>query len=217
MERLVEAYKVKDHTVKSHPPTLIAYPSGSSGKFVAQIRNGAKYDLFFSADQKYPEALVKDQLAVKGSQFTYAIGSLVLWSKDSKFVDSKGEALKKLQFKHLAIANPDLAPYGAAAKEVLQKLYLWEKITPQLVMGENIEQTAHFIQSGNAELGFIAASTAKILPGSKWIVPQHLYTPINQDVVILSHGKDNPSVKDFLQFMKSKEAKKIIEQFGYHF
>ena len=193
----------------------VVISSGSSGKFVAQIENGAPFDLFLSADQKFPRALIEKKLAEQSSRFTYAIGSLVLWSSSPELVDGEAGVLKRLNFKHLAIANPDLAPYGLAAKQTLEKMGLWEKVKSKIVMGENIEQTEQFIASGNAELGFIPLSMVKTLKGTHWLVPSENYSPILQDAVILSRSKDKPEVKKFFAFLKSKGAKGIIESYGY--
>lgn len=192
--------------------------SGATGKFYSQIREGAPFEILLSADQEHPKKLVAENLAVAGSQFTYAIGKLALWSSKDDFVDSKGEVLKSNSFKHLAIANPKLAPYGAAAQEVLENKGLWKSIKPKLVYGENIAQTHQFVSTGNAELGFVAFSqiqSAKGIKGSYWLIPQTLYTPIKQDAVLLAKGRSNPVAKQFLEFLKSKTAKSIISEFGY--
>lgn len=196
--------------------TQVEISSGASGKFFAQIENGAPFDIFLSADQSYPKTLIEKKLAKLGSSFTYAIGSLVLWSADPKLIDADGKVLKELKFKHLAIANPKLAPYGIAAEEALKKMGMIEKVRPLLVMGENVAQTHQFIVSGNAELGLIPLSEA--LPeknGSQWIVPRELYSPIRQDAVILSKAKNVADVKKFFEYLKGKESKAIIKNFGY--
>jgi len=193
--------------------------SGASGKFYAQIRNGAPFQLFLSADDEKPALLEKDGLTVPGSRFTYAVGTLVLWSAKPGFVDAKGEVLGKGNFTKLAVASPKLAPYGAAAMEVLTKQGLLTTITPKFVQGENISQTYQFVSTGNAELGFVALSQVmkegKIASGSAWIVPGRLHNPIRQDAVLLSTGKDNPAAKALLDYLKSDNAKKIIRSYGY--
>jgi molybdate transport system substrate-binding protein len=193
--------------------------SGATGKLYAQVKNGAPFEVFLSADQETVKKLLDEGQGVAGTQFTYAIGKLVLWSPGDKFVDPKGEVLGKGDFKHLAIANPKLAPYGVAAQEVLQKMNIWEKLEPRLVMGENIAQTYQFVETGNAELGFVAYSQAKKdgkkPSGSIWVVPQTMYSPLNQDAVLLQKGKDSVVAKKFLEFLKSKKAKTIIVDFGY--
>ncbi|MDU0457782.1 MAG: molybdate ABC transporter substrate-binding protein [Geobacteraceae bacterium] len=192
---------------------------GASGKFYAQIRNGAPFQLFLSADDEKPSQLEKDGLTVPGTRFTYSVGTLVLWSPKSGFVDAKGEMLRKGQFGKLAIANPKLAPYGAAAIEVLTKQGLLTMLSPKFVQGENISQTFQFISTGNAELGFVALSQVmkegKIASGSAWIVPGALHSPIRQDAVLLATGKDNAAARALLLYLKSDKAKKIIRSYGY--
>ena len=192
---------------------------GASGKFYAQIKNGAPFQLLLSADDEKPIQLVKDGLGVADSRFTYAIGTLVLWSPKAGFVDAKGDVLSKGLYNKLAIANPKLAPYGVAAMEVLTKQGLLSAITPKFVQGENISQTFQFVSTGNAELGFIALSQVmkdgKITSGSAWIVPGKRHTPIRQDAVLLSNGKDNAAARALLGYLKSEKAKKIIRTYGY--
>jgi len=192
---------------------------GSSGKFVAQIENGAPFEVFLSADAEKPEKLEKNKMAVPGSRFTYAIGKLVLWSAKPDYVDDQGRILETGGFKHLALADPKLAPYGEAAIEVLKNKGLLEKIKPLFVLGENISQTYQFVSTGNAELGFIALSQVieggKIAKGSGWIVPEELYAPIRQDAVLLAKGSDNPAAAALIQFLKSADARAIIQKYGY--
>lgn len=192
---------------------------GASGKFYAQIKNGAPFQLFLSADDEKPAQLEKDGLTVPGTRFTYAIGTLVLWSPKSGFVDAKGEVLSKGHFNKLAIASPKLAPYGAAAMEVLTKQGLLTKIAPKFVQGENISQTFQFVSTGNAELGFVALSQVmkdgKISSGSAWIVPGAMHSPIRQDAVLLASGKDNAAAKALLAYLKKDQSKKIIRSYGY--
>jgi molybdate transport system substrate-binding protein len=193
---------------------------GSSGKFVAQIDNGAPFEVFLSADAEKPEQLEQTKSAVPGSRFTYAIGKLVLWSAKPGFVDEQGAILNGGDFKHLALADPKLAPYGAAAVEVLKNKGLFEKLQPLFVLGENISQTHQFISTGNAELGFIALSQViedgKIAEGSGWVVPETLHAPIRQDAVLLNKGAENPAAAALMQFLKSPEARAIIQKYGYN-
>lgn len=184
---------------------------GSTGKLYAQIRNGAPFAVFLAADAERPELLEKEIAAARGSRFTYAVGKLVLWSPDPKLVDNGGKVLES-DFGKLAIANPKLAPYGAAAEEVLRKRGLWDKVERRLVRGENIGQTFQFVSTGNAELGFVALSQAKGRIGSLWEVPKELYTPIEQQAVLLSGDE---GAREFLEFLKSEEAKELIREFGY--
>jgi molybdate transport system substrate-binding protein len=192
---------------------------GSSGKFVAQIENGAPFEVFLSADAEKPEKLEKNKMAVTGSRFTYAIGKLVLWSAKPGYVDDQGQILETGGFKHLALADPKLAPYGQAAIEVLKNKGLLEKIKPLFVLGENISQTHQFVSTGNAELGFIALSQViedgKIAKGSGWIVPEELHAPIRQDAVLLAKGEGNPAAAALVEFLKSADARAIIQQYGY--
>jgi molybdate transport system substrate-binding protein len=192
---------------------------GSTGKFYAQIRNGAPFEVFLSADNETPARLEKDGLGVAGTRFTYAIGTLVLWSPKPGVVDSQGEVLHKGVFAHIALANPRLAPYGAAAVEVLNKLGIYAALKPKLVEGENIGQAYQFVATRNAELGFVALSQVmkdgKINDGSAWIVPAALHTPIRQDAVILSGAKNNAAALALMNYLKQDKARTIIQAYGY--
>lgn len=192
---------------------------GGSGKFYAQIKNGAPFQLFLSADDEKPTQLIKDGLAVADSRFTYAVGTLVLWSAQPGFVDPKGEVLSKGSFNKIAIANPKLAPYGTAAIELLTKMDMLAALQPKFVQGENIAQTFQFVGTGNAELGFVALSqvmkNGKITSGSAWIVPGKLHSPIRQDAVLLATGRDNAAAKALMSYLKTEKAKTIIRSFGY--
>ena len=196
-----------------HKVTLIF---GSTGKHYAQIRNGAPFDAFFAADRRRPELLENEGVAVLGSRFTYAVGQLVLWSPQAGYVDADGRVLGEKDFRHLAIANPQLAPYGRAAQEVLQAIGLWDALSGRVVRGENISQTFQFVISGNAELGFVAYSQVKHFApsaeGSWWDVPQSLYEPVEQQALLL---KDNEVARAFLAFVQSDEAREIIRGNGY--
>lgn len=184
---------------------------GSTGKLYAQIRNGAPFAVFLAADAERPRLLEQEIPAAKGSRFTYAIGKLVLWSPDPELVDNEGKVLES-DFGKLALANPKLAPYGVAAEEVLRKKGVWDKVERRLVRGENIGQTFQFVSTGNAEIGFVALSQAKGKGGSLWEVPHELYTPIEQQAVLLSGDE---GAREFLEFLKSEEARKLIREFGY--
>ena len=192
---------------------------GATGKFYAQIKNGAPFEVLLAADDETPAKLEKEGLAVNGSRFTYAIGQLALWSAKPGYVDDKGAVLKQGAFDHLALANPKLAPYGAAAVETLTKLGLLGSIESKFVQGENIAQTFQFISTGNAELGFVALSQVyeggKLKNGSAWIVPSALHTPIRQDAVVLTQGKDNPAAAALLKFLKTDQARAVIKSYGY--
>ncbi len=194
---------------------------GATGKFYAQIRNGAPFEVLLAADDETPARLEREGAAVPGSRFTYATGRLVLWSAKPGFVDDKGEVLQKGDFRHLSIANPKLAPYGAAAVEVLTGLKLLVALQPRFVQAENIAQAHQFVASGNAELGFVALSQVmkdgKLGEGSAWIVPAGLHQPIRQDAAILDKGRGKPGAEAWLKYLKGDKAKAVIRSFGYEF
>jgi len=200
----------------SHRVTL---STGSTGKFYAQIKNGAPFDVMLSADAETPARMEKEGLAVAGQGFTYAVGRLVLWSARANLVDARGEVLRAASFRRLAIANPRLAPYGAAAQEVMQKLGVWAALQPRLVVGENIAQAYQFVSSGNAELGFIAYAQirepGKDPAGSFWLVPKELHTPIRQNAALLVRAEANPGPREFLAFLRSPAARELIQAYGY--
>ncbi|HRH81527.1 MAG TPA: molybdate ABC transporter substrate-binding protein [Thiobacillaceae bacterium] len=192
---------------------------GATGKFYAQIRNGAPFQMLLAADDETPARLEREGMTVPGSRFTYAVGTLVLWSAKPGFVDGKGEVLKGGQFHKLALANPKLAPYGAAALETLAALGLKSALEARFVLGENIAQTYQFALSGNAELGFVALSQVmrdgKIGEGSAWIVPAGLHAPIRQDAVILAGGKGNAAAEALAKYLKGGKARAIMRAYGY--
>ncbi len=189
---------------------------GSTGKHYAQIINGAPFDAFFAADKKRPELLEQEGMALPGSRFTYAIGKVVLWSPKAGYVDAQGDVLLTGNFTYLAIANPRLAPYGRAAEEILRARGLWDELNARMVRGENIGQTFQFVRSGNAALGFVAGSQVRSLghplQGSLWEVPQGLYTPVEQQAVLI---KENVVARAFLSFVKSDESRALVREFGY--
>ncbi|MBV9946741.1 MAG: molybdate ABC transporter substrate-binding protein, partial [Myxococcales bacterium] len=211
--------------------------SGATGTLYAQIRAGAPFDVLLAADEATPRRLEADGLAVAGSRFPYAIGKLVLWSARPGYVDAAGLVLRKAPFQHLAIANPKLAPYGAAAIEALAALGVLDALRPKLVEGESIAQAHQFVATGNAELGFVALSqlvaapppraadagadgrdpgAAPRAPGSTWIVPAKLYTPLRQDAVLLRKGAGNPAARALMEFLRTrKAAKDVIRAYGY--
>jgi len=194
---------------------------GSTGKFVSQIENGGPFEVLLAADEKAPQRLVDSGLAVADSQFTYALGKLVLWSAKPGYVDDQGKILTTGGFKHLALADPKLAPYGAAAVEVMKKMGLMDKLQPLFVQGENIAQTFQFVTTGNAELGFIALAqvidtqSGKIGSGSGWIIPDNDYAPIRQGAVLMKKGAENPAATALLDYLKSAPALAIIKKYGY--
>lgn len=198
--------------------TLLA-SFGSSGKLYAQIVNGAPFDLMLSADAYRPQKLIETGLGIEGTRFTYASGRLVLCASDT-YTQIDQRSLEKGEFQYLSIANPQNAPYGKAAMEVLTHLALLPQIKTKLVRGDNIAQTLHFVHSGAANLGFVALSQILSLQerGIKtayWEVPEKLYSPIEQQLVLLQQGKSNPAAIAFMNFLKSQRSREIIEHLGY--
>lgn len=212
VQQIVDLFqKGSGHTVK--------LSFGSTGKFYAQIKEGAPFGVLLAADEKTPELLEQEGLAVANTRFVYALGKLVLWSAKPGFVDDKGAVLSKGSYNKIAYADPKLAPYGLAAKETLEGLGLWNNVQSKLVTGESIAQTYQYAATGNADLAFIALSQiskdGKVIDGSWWIVPQKMYNPIRQSAVLLSGAKDRAAAQAFLDFMKSEKAAAIIRSFGY--
>lgn len=198
----------------------VALSFGSTGKFYAQVKAGAPFEVLLAADDETPGKMEQEGLAVKDSRFTYAIGKLVLWSAKEVIVDGNGDILKQGSFDHIAVANPKLAPYGAAGVQTLQVLGVHDALAPKLVQGKNIAQTYQFIATGNALLGFVALSQVigedgKVKSGSAWIVPEKYYTPIRQDAVLLAKGKDKTAAIELLKFLKTPYAARIIQSYGY--
>jgi molybdate transport system substrate-binding protein len=198
--------------------TLVA-SFGATGQFYTQIKNGAPFEVFLAADDTTPARLESENEIVKGSRFTYAVGTLALWSAKDGYVDDKGQVLKDNHYTHLSIANPKAAPYGLAATQVLDKLGLTDATKPKIVEGQSIAQAYQFVQTGNAELGFVALSQVfkdgKLTGGSAWIVPANLHEPIKQDAVILNKGKDNAAAKALMEYLKGPKAAAVIKSFGY--
>lgn len=194
---------------------------GSTGKFYAQITNGAPYDVLLSADEATPEKLEEAGQAAPGSRFTYAIGKLVLWSPTPGYVDDQGRVLYVGDFRHLALPNPKLAPYGAAAVEVMTGMGVLETVQPKFVLGENLPQAFQFVVSGNAELGFLALSQlikdGERIAGSVWEVPAERHQPIRQDAVMLKRGADNPAAQALFDYLKGVKARAMITEYGYDF
>jgi len=189
---------------------------GSTGSHYAQIRNGAPYDIFFAADDERPKLLEEQGLTVPGSRFRYAVGRLALWSPQPGYVDEHGRVLETGNFRFLAVASPELAPYGAAARDVLVARGLWDALQSRIVRGQDIGQAYQFVATGNAELGFVAwaqiARHAPEIPGSYWLVPESLHEPIAQEAVLL---EDSPGARAFAAFVQSPEAREIIRGHGY--
>ncbi|MDH3647836.1 MAG: molybdate ABC transporter substrate-binding protein [Gammaproteobacteria bacterium] len=204
----------------NHSGHHVRISAGSSGKLYAQILHGAPFDVFMSADELRPEKLEQNGLGVSGTRFSYALGQLVLWSQRKQFEGADCLAvLKLLNFDHLAIAHPITAPYGAAAKDWMQKLGLWENVRSRLVTGENIGQAFHFTASGNAALGLIAASQLinKDIPhGScRYVVPVAEHRPIRQQAVLIERARNNNAARAFLVFLRSEQSAEIIQRYGY--
>ena len=191
---------------------------GSTGKFYAQIKNGAPFDILLAADDETPAKLVKEGVGVSGSPFSYAIGKLVLWSARPAVVDAQGAVLKGGGFDHIALTNPKLAPYGAAAVEVMKKLGVHDSLSPKFVTAETVTQAHQFISSGNSELGFVALSQVLKdgqIQGSAWVVPANLYTPIRQEAVLLTPGNGKPGAVALLKYLQGAKAQAVIRSFGY--
>lgn len=192
---------------------------GATGGIYAQIKNGGPFDVFLSADQQTPQKIEAEGLGVPQTRFTYATGQLVLWSKQDGLVDDKGQVLRSKNIQRIALANPKLAPYGAAALEAMTQLGLLDELKPKLVQGDNIAQTYQFVSTQNAQLGFVALSQVfadgKITSGSGWVLPSSLYKPILQDAILLKNGKDNSAAKALMLYMKGDKAKEMIKRFGY--
>lgn len=207
---------VKLFEKQSGHTTKVSY--GSTGKLYSQIEHGAPFELFLAADTKRPIMAEKAGLAVAGSHFVYAKGKLVLWSIKQDLFKEGETFLKHEAFKHLALANPKTAPYGQAAEQVMQQLGVLDNIRPKLVKGDSISQTFQFAATGNADAGFIALAQIKAWKGKRgtlWEIPSNYYRAIDQAAVLLKKGESNPAATDFLAFLKSDEARKVIKEFGY--
>lgn len=194
---------------------------GSTGSFYAQIRSGAPFQMLLAADDKTPQRLEQDGLGVAGTRYTYAVGRLVLWSRQPGLVDAQGQVLAQGRFDKLALANPELAPYGAAAVQTLGKLTLLESLRPRFVLGENIGQAYQFVATGNVALGFVALAQVyedgRIKEGSGWVVPESMHTPIRQDAILLQRGAGNAAAVALLQYLRGARARTIIQSYGYSF
>lgn len=201
------------HAQTGHTATL---SFGASGQFYAQIAHGAPFEVFLSADADRPKKAEEDKLAVPGTRFTYAIGRLVLFSKTPGLVDDKGAVLNGAGFAKLSIADPAAAPYGLAAVQTLKALGLYDKVKDRIVTGTSIAQAYQFVDSGAADLGFVALSQViKVEGGSRWIVPKKDHDPIEQQAVLLNTGDKSVAARAFLAFLKSSEAIAIVKRYGY--
>ena len=196
--------------------TRISY--GSTGKLFSQIDNGAPFDVFLAADTRRPGMAEAQGLAVPGSGFIYASGKLMLWSSETDAFDDAESWLRQAHFRYLAIANPKTAPYGLAARQVLERLDIKEGVTFRLVRGDSIAQTFQFVATGNAEAGFVAASQVRAWrgdTGTSWEIPPDYYSPINQAATLLKKGRSNPAAQAFLDFLRNDSARAVIESYGY--
>jgi molybdate transport system substrate-binding protein len=197
----------------------VAVAAGATGKFHAQVAAGAPFDVLLAADQATPGRLVASGYAVAGSQFTYAVGRLVLWSAQPGVVDGDGAVLARRRDMRIAIADPKSAPYGAAAMDVLKARGLVEATAPRLVTAQSIGQAFQFVATGNAEIGFVAlsqvAAPGRPAGGSRWLVPATLHRPIRQDAVLLKAGETNPAARALMDYLKTQAARDVIASFGY--
>lgn len=194
--------------------------TGATGKLYAQITNGAPFDALLAADIERPQMLAESGAGLAGTVFVYAKGRLALWSAAAGRIPADGEAyLRSLDYRHLALANPDLAPYGLAARQVLQSLAVWDAVQARIVTGENVGQAHAMVATGSADAGLVALADVLRLPderrGSYWLVPAQLHEPIEQAAVLLRHGEDNPAAREFLDYLQTPEARTMIESFGY--
>ncbi|MCP3980314.1 MAG: molybdate ABC transporter substrate-binding protein [bacterium] len=215
--QVAEKLEVDFERASGHRVTLT---TGSTGKLYAQVRHGAPFDVVLAADALRPRLMIEEGRAVEGSRFTYALGRLTLWSPRPDRVGADGEKLLRAgEFRRLAIANPDLAPYGAAARDALTALGLWDEFVGRIVRGEDAGQAHAMVATGNAEFGLLALSLVLSArngsPGSRWDVPSDLYQPIRQDAVLLKRAADNPAARAFLDFLKSADARRAIVAAGY--
>lgn len=212
MQKITAAFQQKT----GHRVTLAF---GSTGRFYAQIKNGAPFEVLLAADDETPAKLEQEGLSIKGSRFTYAVGQLVLWSPQADMVDAQGQVLKTGRFNKIALADPKLAPYGLAALETMTGLGVLASLRPQWVLGENIAQTYQFVSTGNAQLGFVALSQVltdgRIAQGSAWVIPEQLHTPIRQDALLLRQGQAKPAALALLHYLQSEKARNIIRASGY--
>ncbi len=205
---------------QAHPDAVLKVSTGSSGNFFAEIKNGAPFDLFLSADMNYPRELIKAGLAEESNLVQYAVGRIVLWTKSDKVDVSHGLAvLRDGEIKKIAIANPEHAPYGRAAKSALEHEKLWDEVQSRIVIGENISQTAQFVETGNAEVGIVALSlvlSPKLEKVGKYFeIPTDSYPPLEQGAIVTKIGGTKPLAKPYLDFLRSPEARKIFDRYGF--
>ncbi|MGA3092544.1 MAG: molybdate ABC transporter substrate-binding protein [Terriglobales bacterium] len=208
------------YTKKTGQPVKLSF--GASGNLTNQIRNGAPFDVFFSADEQYPEQLIAEDLAQKETLYRYAVGRVVLWVPNDSVLDLTRQGINALldpSVKKISIANPATAPYGRAAEAALRHFKIYDRISARLVVGENIAQAAQFVESGNAQVGLIALSHA-LAPAMKdkgryWVVPLDAYPTLNQAAVVLSKSKQQEASRRFLDFLRSPEASALLTGYGF--
>lgn len=194
----------------------VVFSFGSTGQLFTQIGHGAPFDAFLAADVARPARAVTDGLGVPGTRFTYAVGILALWSADPDLIDETPSVLSDPSLRHVAIANPAIAPYGAAAIETMTRLGVLDSVKARLVEGKSISQTYQFVATGNAPVGFVAASQVQNSnQGSQWRVPEDMHQPLRQDAVLLLRGRNNEAARAFLEFLKSPEAVTMMTELGY--
>jgi len=206
-KEIAEIFKEKT----SHEASL---SFGATGNFYNQIKEGAPFEVFLAADSRRPKLAIEEGFGVAGSNFTYAVGTLVLWSSESGKISDES-ILKDASIEHISYANPEAAPYGKAAVETLESLKILDEVKPRLVEGQNIAQAFQFVKTGNAEIGFVALSQVVGEGGSQWVIPQDYYSPIAQDAVLLKTGENNEAARAFLDFLKTDDALAIIKKYGY--
>lgn len=206
---------------KTHPQHKIRFAFGPTGKLLAQIKNGAPFDAFFAADEKRAQLAIQHTGALADSYFVYAQGKIVLYSQKHPVAKQPQQVLRNADFRHIALANPKTAPYGERAQAYLQKMGLYTQLKSKVVKGESIAHAFQYVATGNAEIGFIALSqvvdpqSPLYQTGEYWVVPQTDYAPINQGAVITKRGQHNQAIFDFMQFMRSVKAQRIIQSYGY--
>lgn len=193
---------------------------GSTGQFYAQIKHGAPFSILLAADQSTPEKIEGESLGVSGTRFTYATGRLVLWSPRPGLVDDRGEVLRTTAFEKIALANPKIAPYGAAAMEVMTRMGVTERLAPRRVEGASVAQAYQFVATGNAALGFVALSQVldeggTLRQGSAWIIPSSLHTPLRQDAILLNPGRNDRAARALLEYLRGETARTTLRRFGY--
>jgi molybdate transport system substrate-binding protein len=205
---------------RTHPGATLKVSTGSSGNFFAQIKNGAPYDLFLAADMSYPRELTRSGCAEESSLFQYAVGRIVLWTVKTNLALTNGLlVLRDPAIRRIAIANPEHAPYGRAARAALEHFKLWETVQTRLVLGENISQAAQFVQTGNADVGIIAlslvASPRLANVGHYFEIPPDTYPPLEQGAVLTRRGSGNTAAREYLKFLQTPAARSIFKEYGF--